>query len=97
MATLWLDTAGATAIQARLRIRYLPTAQARALLETLNARMQRPRPQAEPPLGSHICWMSTPITAPIYRNIALDIRRSEERRVCKECATTCGSRGTPYT
>jgi putative membrane protein len=41
MATLWLDTAGATAMQPRLRIRYLPNAQARALLETLNARMQR--------------------------------------------------------
>src|SRR3546814_8173363 len=54
MATLWLDTAGATAMQARLRIRYLPTAQARALLETLNARMQRRRSEAEPPPGSQI-------------------------------------------
>ncbi|PKM02004.1 MAG: hypothetical protein CVV15_13910, partial [Gammaproteobacteria bacterium HGW-Gammaproteobacteria-5] len=41
MASLWLDTAGATAMQPRLRIRYLPKQQARALLEKLNARMQR--------------------------------------------------------
>jgi len=39
MATLWLDTAGANAMQPRLRIRYLPAAQARAVLETLAARM----------------------------------------------------------
>lgn len=41
MATLWLDTAGASPMQPRLRIRYLPSAHARALLQTLNVRMQR--------------------------------------------------------
>ncbi|PKM08104.1 MAG: hypothetical protein CVV14_05710 [Gammaproteobacteria bacterium HGW-Gammaproteobacteria-4] len=51
MATLWLDTAGANAMQPRLRIRYLPKAQARALLETLNARMQRNGIARVPPFG----------------------------------------------
>lgn len=40
MASVWLDTAGAGSMQPPLRVRYLPLAQARELLEVLYARIQ---------------------------------------------------------
>jgi len=43
MASVWLDTAGASPMQPPLRIRYLPLAQARELLEWLYARVQHAR------------------------------------------------------
>ena len=42
-ATLWLDTAGAGAMAPPLRIRFLPEAQARALLADLGATLARRR------------------------------------------------------
>ena len=42
-ATLWLDTAGAGAMAPPLRIRFLPEAQARALLAGLGATLARRR------------------------------------------------------
>lgn len=41
MASVWLDTAGASPMQPPLRIRYLPLAQARELLEVLYVRIPR--------------------------------------------------------
>lgn len=43
MASVWLDTAGAGSMQPPLRVRYLPLAQARELVEVLYARIQHAR------------------------------------------------------
>src|SRR3546814_14251382 len=35
-------------------------------------------------------------TLPVVDAVAVDLRRSEERRVGKECVSTCRSRWSPY-
>src|SRR3546814_12325405 len=38
----------------------------------------------------------SPLYATILDGVAADLRRSEERRVGKECVSTCRSRWSPY-
>src|SRR3546814_1123085 len=46
-------------------------------------------PTAKSSRGYHVCWIAHPVQT-------LPTDRSEERRVGKECVSTCRSRWSPY-
>src|SRR3546814_18974249 len=53
-------------------------------------------PLSKTPFGTRMRWSIRSISNPFMTRITTVLERSEERRVGKECVSTCRSRWSPY-